>query len=137
MSMQTMKLKDLIKIKTKLIKYDRYFDDDKEMRNIYRVFVYYHGNQISFTFGDSIHNTQMGIEPDIDSLLETITSDYYYTKEYYPTFSDFCSEFGYDTDSRKAEKAYRLCLIQGNKLHKLFNEQEIEQLREELEVDNS
>jgi hypothetical protein len=28
-------------------------------------------------------------------------------KYHHPTFGDFCAEFGYDTDSRKAEKTYQ------------------------------
>lgn len=32
-----------------------------------------------------------------------------------PTFADFCAEYGYDEDSRKAEKVYRLTLAQAER----------------------
>lgn len=65
---------------------------------------------------------------------ETITSDYYYTKENYPTYKDFASEFGYGEDSIKGLKIYKLCLVQGGKLHKLFTDKDIEDVRKELEL---
>ena len=36
------------------------------------------------------------------------------------TFEEFCMEFGYDEDSRKAEKVFGLCKIKAAKLHKVF-----------------
>lgn len=38
------------------------------------------------------------------------------------TFEEFCAEFGYDTDSRKAEKIYNECNEQGKKLKRLLGE---------------
>lgn len=37
------------------------------------------------------------------------------------TFEDFCSNFGYDTDSRKALDTYLACQENGVKLRKIFN----------------
>lgn len=116
-----------------------YFDKDDEARNIYLVTVSYNGKKTQFTFGDSIHNTVEGKSPESDpedyknSILDIITSDYYYTKDQYPSYSDFAGEFGYGEDSRSGEKTYKRCLVQGEKLHKLFSDNEIEQLRNELE----
>lgn len=36
------------------------------------------------------------------------------------SFEDWCAEFGYDTDSRKAEKIYKQCLAIGEKLHRFL-----------------
>ena len=36
------------------------------------------------------------------------------------TFEDFCSEFGYDTDSRQAEKTYRAVKSEWNKVARVF-----------------
>ncbi|HSA77207.1 MAG TPA: hypothetical protein VLE02_06665 [Nitrosarchaeum sp.] len=125
---QITKIKDSIKIRSVLKKQDKYFDDDTESRNIYHVYVTYNKKTISFKFGDSIHNTQMGIELDNESVLSTIVSDYYCPDN----FSEFCSEYGYDEDSRKAEKTFRLCKLQSSKLHELFEDADIEKLNEEV-----
>jgi hypothetical protein len=46
------------------------------------------------------------------------------------TFENFCSDFGYDTDSRKAERTYKAVCDEWEQVSKLFNEQEIELLQE-------
>lgn len=46
------------------------------------------------------------------------------------TFEDFCSEFGYDTDSRKAEKTYFAVQNEYTGIRRLFSESEMEQLQE-------
>jgi hypothetical protein len=44
------------------------------------------------------------------------------------TFDDFCHEFGYDTDSRKAKKTYKAVLKEYNAMCKIFNSEELEVL---------
>jgi len=46
------------------------------------------------------------------------------------TFEDFCSEFGYDTDSKKAEKTYNAVKDEYINVCALFTDKEIEQLQE-------
>ncbi len=46
------------------------------------------------------------------------------------TFDDFCSEFGYDTDSRKAEKIYHEVNAEYEKVKAFFNVSEMEELQE-------
>lgn len=46
------------------------------------------------------------------------------------TLENFCSEFGYDTDSKKAEKIYNAVLNEYKNVCMLWNETEIEQLQE-------
>ena len=46
------------------------------------------------------------------------------------TFADFCSEFGYDTDSRKAEKTYKAVLDEYLQVSRLFTESELELMQE-------
>lgn len=46
------------------------------------------------------------------------------------TFEDFCSSFGYDTDSIKAEKTYQACIEQDRQLRKLFSDSQLELLAE-------
>lgn len=46
------------------------------------------------------------------------------------TFENFCSEFGYDVDSRKAEKVYKAFCEEFANVQKLFTDEEIERLQE-------
>lgn len=52
--------------------------------------------------------------------------------EFSYNFSDFCNEFGYDCDN-KAYKIYLACKKQAERLHKLFNDNEIEDLKTAFE----
>lgn len=44
------------------------------------------------------------------------------------TFRDFCSEFGYDDDSRRAEQTYIAVCKEYQKVHRFFTESELKQL---------
>ena len=46
------------------------------------------------------------------------------------TFENFCSEFGYDTDSKRAEKTYKAVCEEWLNVQTLWNDIEIEQLQE-------
>ena len=62
--------------------------------------------------------------PDEYSVLAALT-------KYDPgTLEDFCGEFGYDTDSKKAEKTYNAIREEYMNMCALFNDDELEQLRE-------
>lgn len=64
------------------------------------------------------------IQPSEYDLLSCIT-------KYDPgTFENFCSDFGYDTDSRRAEKTYHAVVEEWNKVKSLFTEEELQQLSE-------
>lgn len=87
------------------------------------------GKQIAFPFTDSIHNYYVkDIEHNelIDSILACIRSDFHYDKEMFPTFEDFVSEFGYDLDSRKAEKLYHKVIQLAEKLQSVFTKELVE-----------
>lgn len=49
------------------------------------------------------------------------------------SFADWCADFGYETDSRKAFATYEACQISADKLRKIFNSAQIEELRAALE----
>lgn len=49
------------------------------------------------------------------------------------TFEDFCSNLGYDEDSRKAHDTYLACQKLGTQLRKVFTREQIEKLRELLQ----
>lgn len=46
------------------------------------------------------------------------------------TFENFCGDFGYDQDSRKAEKTYHAVVDEWKNIEKLFTEEELELLQE-------
>ena len=46
------------------------------------------------------------------------------------TFEDFCSEFGYDEDSRSAEQIYLACVKEYKQLTRIFTDEQMEELRE-------
>lgn len=67
---------------------------------------------IPFSMGYGHH----GKEPSLAGVLECLASD----ANVNPDFEDFCSEFGYNTDSRKAEKIHRSCLSIAKRLDKFL-----------------
>jgi hypothetical protein len=147
------------------VKYNRtgkYFDDDKEVRDIYDITLKRGNREYKFTFGNSINNSGRFINyrtkelsqgtlikdsptnkyrmpwdvykdwvenknfeiPTAYSILAAIT-------KYDPgTLEDFCNEFGYDTDSRKAEKTYNAVKNEYQNVAMLFNDTEMQELAE-------
>lgn len=65
-----------------------------------------------------------GIAPNAYDVLASLT------KYDCGTFEDFCSEFGYDTDSKSAEKTYNAVVKEYQMVCALWNDTEIEQLQE-------
>lgn len=49
------------------------------------------------------------------------------------SFDDWCSDFGYDSDSIKALSMYRACCEDGKKLRRLFTDEQISRLSDILE----
>jgi len=52
------------------------------------------------------------------------------TKSDTGSFEEFCSEFGYDTDSIKAERIYKLVLEEWSNVQRIWTDTEIEKLQE-------
>lgn len=105
-----------ILISCEYLKTDFYFDDDTEKRDIYRIYIEKFGfdnttiiDEYKLKFGDSLTNTKSNPKKYYNghnqedlaySVLTSIT-------KYEPgTFNDFCNDYGYDSDSRKAKKLY-------------------------------
>jgi predicted urease superfamily metal-dependent hydrolase len=102
--------------------HDYYFPEDKETRDIYRITLKNSKHKYSFNFGQSIANT--GIHPTPYSVLACL-------QKYEPgTFENFCSDYGYDVDSRKAYKTYKAVMKEFKNIELLFTAEEIEQLQE-------
>lgn len=75
-------------------------------------------------FNPKIDTIHYPVAPNAYDLLASIT------KYEVGTFEDFCGEYGYDEDSRTAEKTYNAVKEEYLKVISIFNESEIEELQE-------
>lgn len=57
-------------------------------------------------------------EPDAATVLDCVASDASGADG--TSFEDWCADYGFDSDSRKAERTYRACVAQSRKLRKLL-----------------
>lgn len=103
-------------IKIKFKKNDFYFADDKETRDIYRINLKRDGKSYNFDFGASLNDTKLKTAPTAYDVLSALT------KYDVGSFEDFCSEFGYDNDSRKAKKTYHAVLKEFQGVNYLFSD---------------
>jgi hypothetical protein len=104
--------------------YAPYFSDDKESRNIYKITLRNKKWAYSFQFGQSVYGTQRQLTPTAYDVLACLQN---YDPE---DFEWFCKNYGYDTDSRKAEKTWKACCKQFKAVQRLFTEEQIEKLQE-------
>jgi hypothetical protein len=113
-----------IKFKFTYIDFATYFEGDREQRNIYRLALTRKDSRIRYStrFGASIHMTQNRIDPTSYDLLTCIT------KNDPGSFEDFCSEYGYDTDSRSAMRTYHKVKRDWMKVEKFFSQDELNEL---------
>ena len=95
--------------------------DDKNYHYIFPVTLRKKGRQMTLRFGQSL--AAGSEEPDAYDVLACIT-------KYDPcTFEDFCGEFGYDTDSRRAEKCWKAVTREWKAVARVFGDV-LEELRE-------
>jgi hypothetical protein len=78
---------------------------------------------LTFSKGSG-HN---GAEPTADEVLDCLASDAAGV-ENTSDFEDWCSDYGYDADSRKAEKIYKACVHQSERLKTFLGDDLYEQL---------
>lgn len=114
-----------LKVSISLERTGQYFDDDTEVRHIYRITITRAGKRISFLFGDSVSNYLNGETPDLYDILACVGSDYDFEGK---DFAEFCHEFGCDTDSIKALGTFKRWKKQDDKLHRIFDDEDIEVL---------
>ena len=111
-----------------------YFNEDEEPRQVYRVFISYHGKKTNFTFGDSLQNGYDGKTPESNpeeyrqTILDCLVSDSFAPEN----FGEFCSAYGYDEDSRKAFRIYKRVVKQARKICKVFSISELDALEKEV-----
>ena len=135
----------------------KYFDDDKERRSCWHITVTRGDNAFSYDFGQSIVDSYAAInregqrminksnsyarciaghlphgikeikrQPSDYSLLACMSMDSYQSD----TFEDWCGEFGYDTDSRKALDTFLKCQKISSDINRFFTDAELEQLQD-------
>lgn len=83
----------------------------------------------SFNFWASIANPELRTRYDLLNAFYCILNDANAGRE---SFDDFCSNFGYDNDSRKAEKTHKACIAIDNKLASVIGSLDIYELLYEL-----
>ena len=162
-------LKTNCTMKVEFLRHGRYFDGDKEARDIYEITIQREKRKWSFEFGQSINNSgfyaeygrtkypidrdmisktdfdlrlyvKMNIQNDFgaakaDRIIKPIPPNAYdvlacITKYDVGTFEDFCGDFGYDTDSRTAEKTYKAVYNEWLNVCRIWTDEEIKDLQE-------
>lgn len=134
------------------IEHGLYFDDDIQTRDIYRIILTREGKKaLDLRFGQSIAKsgtlkahyvlTQQAIR---DGRILLTNKDYLQKRtaptaydvlacvtKYDPgSFENFCQEYGYNTDSRQAERMYFDVVREYREVKRIWTEEEIEKLRE-------
>ena len=109
------------KMTVSFLRNDYYFDKDRERRNVYRVRIERNGKSMSFTFGDSVYNTQKNIRPSRYSILACM-------EKFNPWrgMRDFVQEYGYEIEDYesyiRAERAYKACVRQVKQVERVFGD---------------
>ena len=123
-----------VTFKATFLKHDYHFHNDKEKRDIFRC-TFKRVNhdiksgmyiQFSLKFGQSI-NQSTGTGKNKPTAYDVLCCIQKYDVG---TFENFCSEFGYDNDSRAAEKVYKAVCKEFNNVSRFFTPSEIELLQE-------
>lgn len=113
-----------VKMTAKFIKHGKHFEDDQATRDIYRFTLSRDQERFSVRFGQSINESEAKEIPTAYDLLTCLT------KSDPGTFEDFYGDFGYDNDSRKAEKIYQAVVQEWQKVTEFFTSEEIEELQD-------
>jgi hypothetical protein len=102
------------KAKIKYFGYDSPPWDSETKRNHYKVTLSSPSGRYTFDFWDSIRATEQGTEPNEYAALSCL--EWYVAN----TFEEFCSDCGYSTDSRAAERVFKAVRRQYKGLYRVF-----------------
>lgn len=100
----------------------------------HKVSVTHNKRKLTFDFWGSIMNPELRSDQDNINAFQCFVSDALSAKE---SFEYFCSEFGYDTDSRKAERIYKACEKHLRKLERVFTGDIYDLINELQELENA
>lgn len=129
------------KLQTEFIRHSYHFQDDKDTRDIYEITLTNERHRYRFNFGQSINNSGYkikyihrgtGIERKEQERIAPTAYDVLacVTKNDPGTFENFCSDYGYDNDSRKAYRIYKAVMKDWKNVELLFTPEQLEQLQE-------
>jgi hypothetical protein len=90
--------------------------------NNHRVYLSKNGRRCSFEFWASIANPEVRSPSDLRGAFECFLSDATAGEQ---SFEEFCRDFGYDTDSRNAERVHKACVRSAVKARRLLNGDDI------------
>lgn len=96
--------------------YKKHFADDTQCRYVFKCRLSRNGKQYTFNFGQSIFKAS--IEPTMYDVLSCLEI------HQYPSFIDFCDEFGYDYE-KKYERIWKACNREAAAMARLFPEDEV------------
>jgi hypothetical protein len=82
--------------------------------------------RMTLTFSKGIGHH--GAEPTVTEVLGCLASDASGVENAGGDFEEWCSEYGYDTDSRTAERIFKACQHQANRLKSFLGDEAFEQL---------
>jgi len=111
-------------METEFLKNDFHFENDEAKRDIYQITFTRGKRKWSFNFGQSINNSNGKTHPSEYDVLACLT------KYEVGTFENFCSEFGYDEDSRTAERIYKAVCDEWANVQRIWSDKEINALQE-------
>jgi hypothetical protein len=94
-------------------------------RMVYDGIVTYKGKTKHFEYTDSVVHYNEGVEPNPKDLLYSLIMDYYSPDDE----QDFYDEYGYDPDSKRAEKIYKAVVDEKRKIDDLFDREDLEILQ--------
>jgi hypothetical protein len=95
--------------------------DKNQPRYVFKLQLLRGRKSYTFEFGQSIMKGNE--EPTLYDVLTCLQ------KYDVGTFEDFCGMFGYDNDSRTAEKTYKAVVKEFQAMERLFNSEELEVLQ--------
>lgn len=97
------------------IEFDYYGRVWGDYRNVYEVTIERNGNSYTFSFNDSIYNSNMGKEPSVYDVLACLE------KYGYDSYKDFCEEMCYD-GSEESLATYQAVQEEYNNVIMLFGD---------------
>ena len=83
------------------------------------------GKRMTVTFSQGYGHK--GAEPELSNVLDCLASDAAEIDNN-PSFDDWASEYGYDADSRKAEKTFKACEHEAKRLQNFLGDDLYQQL---------